>query len=273
VLLDEMRLRKDARELALLRDACRITADGFRDAARTIRPGAGEWEVEAALEHGFRRRGGEGFAFPSIVASGANATVLHYIDNARPMQNGELLLVDAGSRFRMYNGDISRTFPVSGRFTSPQRDLYEAVLRAHDHAIEQVRPGATIRDLHDAATRVLVAALVELGLLAGDPGTLIHEGLHRRFFPHQTSHWLGLDVHDVGDYAIDGEPRPLEPGMVLTVEPGLYIPADCQEAPAALRGVGIRIEDDVAVTADGFEVLTAGLPTAIDAVEAMVGSG
>lgn len=269
-ILDEMRLVKDAHELALLREAARITAEGFREAAASIRAGAGEWEVEAALEYAFRRRGADGFAFPYIVASGANATVLHYIENNRPMRAGELLLIDAGARYRMYNGDISRTFPVSGRFTTAQRELYDAVLAAHDRAIEAVRPGATVADVHAVAVRTLTVALVELGLLEGDVDELVAEGKHKAFYPHQTSHWIGLDVHDVGDYAIRGTPRPLEPAMVLTIEPGLYIPADCEAAPAGLRGTGIRIEDDVAVTEDGHEILTATLPAAAEAVEALL---
>jgi Xaa-Pro aminopeptidase len=269
-ILDEMRLRKDPHELELLREAAKITAEGFRAAAAAIRPDAGEWEIEAAIEGAFRRAGAEGTGFATIVGSGANATVLHYTDNDRAMRAGELVLIDAGARYRMYNGDISRTFPVSGRFTPAQRDLYDAVLAAHDRAIDAVRPGATTADVHMAATRTLVEALVSFGILEGEVDGLIERKAHRPFYPHQTSHWLGLDVHDVGDYAIDGEPRPLEPGMVLTVEPGLYIPADAERVPPELRGAGIRIEDDVAVTDDGHEILTAELPRSADEVEAMM---
>lgn len=271
VILDEMRLVKDARELDLLREACRITAESFIEAAAAIRPDAGEWEVEAALEAAFRSRGAEGVGFATIVGSGANATVLHYIDNDRRMRDGELLLIDAGARYRAYNGDISRTFPVSGRFSAVQRDVYDAVLEAHDRAIDAIRPGASTEDVHLAALRVLVEAMISLGLLEGDVDQIIEEKKYRPYYPHQTSHWLGLDVHDVGNYAIRGEARLLEPGMVLTVEPGLYIPEDAEGAPEALRGIGIRIEDDVAVTEAGREILTAAIPAAADRIEALPG--
>ncbi len=270
VILDELRIRKEPRELALLRGAARITAEGFLEAAALVAPGAGEWEVEAALEAAFRRRGADGVGFPTIVASGANATVLHYIENARRMEAGELLLVDAGARYRGYNGDIARTFPVSGRFSPVQRELYDIVLAAHDRAIAAVRPGATPQDVHQAALRVLVDAMVSLGLLHGNVDELIAQEKYRPFYPHQTSHWLGLDVHDVGSYALRDAPRPLEPGMVLTIEPGLYVPPDAADAPAELRGAGIRIEDAVAVTDDGHEVLTAAIPTAADRIEALL---
>lgn len=281
-ILDDMRLIKDSHEIELLREAARISAEGFRDAARCIRPRAGEWEVEAALEAAFRRRGADGFAFPSIVASGANAAVLHYIDNREEMAAGSLVLIDAGARFCMYNGDISRTFPVSGRFTSGQRALYDVVLAAKEAATGMVCPGATLRDVHHAALRVLLVALAERGLVEGDVETLIAQEeqeaaepnaratAYKLFCPHKTSHWLGLDVHDPGDYAIGGEPRPLEPGMVLTVEPGLYFPPGHENVPAPLRGIGIRIEDDVLVTGAGNEVLTASLTADAEAVEALM---
>jgi len=269
-LLDELRLFKDDHELGLLAEASRITVDAFRDAAPRIRPGAGEWEVEAALEEGFRRRGADGVAFATIVGSGPNATILHYIDNSRVMHAGELLLIDAGARYRHYNGDISRTFPVSGRFTPAQRDLYDVVLAAHDNAIAAVEPGITYAEVHHIAVRTMVQGLVDLGIMTGEVDEIIAEQSYKRYYPHQTGHWLGLDVHDVGDYSLDGEPRPLMPGMVLTVEPGLYIPADDERVPEELRGAGIRIEDDVVVTDTGHEVLTAGLPTAAAEVEALL---
>lgn len=273
-ILDELRLIKDEHELGLLREAARITVSAFREAVRAIRPGAGEWQVEAALEGAFRWQGADGPAFPSIVGSGPNAVVLHYVENSRRLAAGELLLVDAGARYRLYNGDVSRTFPVSGTFTPVQRSVYDAVLAARDAAIAAVRPGATITDVHRAAVRVLVEALVEHGLLEGEVDALVErEEAYKPYFPHRTSHWLGLEVHDVGDYAVDDAPRPLRPGMVLTVEPGLYIPADCDVARSELRGVGIRIEDDVLVTETGSEVLTAELPAAAEAVEALVQGG
>src|SRR5690606_30532944 len=270
-ILDPMRLIKDEDELARIRRAAEITVDGFREAARAIRPGAGEWEVEAAVEAAFRKRGADGVAFPTIAAAGHNATVLHYVDNAARMAAGDLLVLDAGARFRRYCADITRTFPVSGRFTREQRELYDVVLAARDAAIRAVRPAATVADVHRAALRTLLAGLVELGLLSGSPEALEQrEAEYKPYFPHRTSHWLGLDVHDVGDYMAGAASRSLEPGMVLTVEPGLYIPADRESAPVALRGVGIRIEDDVLVTAEGHEVLTAALPADAEAMEAMV---
>jgi len=273
LILDEMRLIKDAHELEQLRRAARTTIEAVRAGAAVIRPGAGEWEVEAAIEATFRRLGGEGFGFQTIVAAGANATVLHYAANDTVMRDGDLVLIDAGARHHMYNGDISRTFPVSGRFTPEQRAVYDIVLAAKDAAVAAVRPGATVLGVHHTAVRVLVDGLVSLGLLRGDPAALAaDEASYRTFYPHRTSHWLGLDVHDVGDYACRGEERPLEPGMVLTVEPGLYIPAAHADAPESFRGIGIRIEDDVVVTDDGCEILTAELPADPAAVEAMVGA-
>lgn len=269
-LLDEPRLIKDAHELTLLADAAVLSAEAFLEVMPLIRPGAGEWELEAALEQGFRRRGAEGVAFASIIASGPNATVLHYIENNRTLRAGELLLIDAGARRQMYNGDISRTFPVSGRFTAPQRELYDAVLAAHDRAIAALRPGATCAAVHDITVRILVEALVAIGLLEGDIDELIANEKYRPYYPHRTSHWLGLNVHDVGDYALHGESRPLVPGMVLTVEPGLYIPEDDERAPPELRGIGIRIEDDVVITESGYEVLTSALPTAAPELEALL---
>jgi Xaa-Pro aminopeptidase len=273
LLLGPMRLVKDAREIELVREAARITADAFVAAARSIRGAAGEWQVEAALEHAFRNAGASGPAFPSIVAGGANATVLHYITNDAPLRDGELVLVDGGARFRMYCGDVSRTFPVSGRFTTAQRELYDVVLRAHDAAIAEVAVGRTVADVHDAADRVLAEGLVGIGLLEGPAAGVLERGEHRRYYPHRTSHWLGLDVHDVGDYALPGgAPVRLRPGMVLTVEPGLYVPADDDAAPAALRGTGVRLEDDLLVTADGHENLTAAMPITADDIEALLAS-
>jgi Xaa-Pro aminopeptidase len=273
LVLNEMRLRKDAREIAALREAARITAETFLEAAARVRPGAGEWEIEAALEGGFRSRGASGPAFPTIVAAGANATVLHYIENGCNVQDGQLVLVDAGARKAMYCADISRTFPARGRFTDEQRALYDGVLHAHDAAIAAVRPGATVRDVHDAALRVLVDALVALGFLDGPVDALLEkEESYKAFFPHKTTHWLGLDVHDVGDYMVAGASRKLEPGMVLTVEPGLYIATGATSGPPALAGTGIRIEDDVLVTPHGHEVLTAAIPADAETVATLTGA-
>lgn len=271
IILDDMRLIKDDGEIALMREAARISVESFREAAMSIRPGTGEWQVEAALEGGFRMRGGSGPAFPSIVAAGANATVLHYVANSCTMNAGDLLLIDAGARRRMYCADISRTFAVSGAFTDAQRDLYDTVLAARDAAIAAVRPGATVDEVHDAALAVLVEGLIELGFVAGTTSDAKrNEDAWKPFFPHRTSHWLGLDVHDVGMFVANGRSRPLEPGMVLTIEPGLYIPAATGSGPGELHGTGVRIEDDVLVTAGGGEVLTAELPADRESLTAMM---
>ncbi|HEV2145928.1 MAG TPA: aminopeptidase P N-terminal domain-containing protein [Longimicrobiaceae bacterium] len=273
-LLAEMRLVKEPAELELLRRAAALSAEAHRSAMRAARPGVGEWELESVLEACFRAGGGAGPAYPSIVGSGPNATVLHHVSNDRRARAGELVLIDAGAELRMYAGDITRTFPVSGRFTAAQRAVYEVVLEAEGAGITAVRPGASVLEVHDAAVRVLTRGMVELGLLSGAVDELVDTQAYRRFYPHQTSHWLGLDVHDVGPYRrAGGEPILLEAGMVLTVEPGIYVPADAEDAPAELRGVGVRIEDDVIVTADGHEVTTRGVPVAVEEVEALVGSG
>ncbi len=251
-----------------MRQAARITVESFREAAAAIKDGAGEWEVEAALDYAFRRRGADGPAFESIVATGENATVLHYTANERRMAAGELLLVDAGASYGWYAGDVTRTFPVSGRFTAEQRAMYDVVLAAHDAGIQAVRPGAPTDGVHKAAVHALVAGLIELGVLQGAVDELVaDEERWRAFYPHKTSHWLGLDVHDVGEYVRDGAPRPLEPGMVLTVEPGLYFPLGAAGVPPALQGTGIRLEDDVLVTPEGAEILTASLPIRASDVE------
>jgi Xaa-Pro aminopeptidase len=272
VLLAPMRLRKDAHELELLREAGAITVVAFLEAARGVTTAAGEWQVEAAIEHAFRREGAAGPAFATIAAAGANATVLHYVQNDAPLRPGDLLLVDAGARYRMYCGDISRTWPVSGRFSPEQGDAYEIVRRAHDAALDRVAPGRSADDMHQAAVHVLVEGMIDLGLVDGPIDDALERGDWKRYYPHRTSHWLGLDVHDVGDYARpDGSPVLLESDMVLTIEPGLYVPPDDDRAPAALRGIGIRLEDVAVVAAEGHEVLTAGLPLAPDEVEALLG--
>jgi len=269
-ILDGLRLIKSDVEIDALRAAARITVEAFTDAARAVRPGAGEWQVEAALDAGFRTRGASGPSFPTIVASGPNATVLHHVANDRVLRAGEAVLMDAGARYDMYCADVTRTFPVGGRFDAPRRALYAIVLAARDAAIGASRPGATIADVHDAAQSALEAGLVELGLVDGADARE-REAQVKRFYPHRTSHWLGLDVHDVGEYLSGEAARSLEPGMVFTVEPGLYVSRDCEVTPAALRGIGIRIEDDILITPSGNEVLTAALPAGIDDVEDMAG--
>lgn len=260
-LLDELRLRNDADEVARIRAACALTVAAFRDLRDVLRPGAGEWEIEAALEAGFRKRGASGPAFPTIVGSGAHATVLHYSENRSPVQAGELVLVDGGARADMYCADVTRCYSATGRCSPAQRALHDVVRRAHDAGIAAAMPGAEVAGIHAAAVRVLVEGLLDLRLLQGDPAALVaDQDSYRRFFPHRTSHWLGLDVHDVGAYVVDGAPRVLEPGMVLTVEPGLYLSVTDPDVPPEFRGIGIRLEDDVLVTASGPEVLTATLP-------------
>ncbi len=272
-LLEPMRLIKDADEIARMRVAAEIAVEGHRALMAAARAGIGEWELQSQLEAAFRRLGAGGPAFPSIVGSGAGATILHYVANDRRAGAGELVLVDAGAEWGMYCSDITRTFPISGRFSPAQRELYDIVLAAQRAAIEAVRPGAPFTAVHEAALGEMVPGLMGLGLLRGESAEqIIEAGDHRRFFLHQTSHWLGLDVHDIGNYRRDGEPVALSPGMVLTVEPGLYIPADAEDVPERYRGIGIRIEDDVLVTEEGREVLTAALPTDAEAVEAMVGT-
>ncbi len=270
VILDDLRLRKDPKEIEAIREAAAITVRGFEAAFARLRPGMGEWEMEAELEATFRRLGAVGPAFASIVGSGANGCVLHYIENSRRMEAGDLVLVDAGAESRMYASDVSRTVPVSGRFSPEQRDVYEVVEAARKEAVGTIRPGARLSDVHDGVVRQLVRGLLELGVLEGGEEGLIEAEAYKPFFPHRASHWLGLDTHDVGDYARNGTSRQLETGMVLTVEPGLYFAPSDEETPFV--GTGIRIEDDVLVTDDGAEILTAGLPTDPERVAALVGT-
>jgi Xaa-Pro aminopeptidase len=267
-ILHEMRLRKAPEEVELLRRAVAISAEAHRAAARLARGGTHEFELEAVINYTFRRRGGAGPAYTTIVGGGRNATVLHYIANDQPLKDGELVLIDAGCEYQGYAADVTRTYPGGGRYEGAARDLYQAVFRAQLEALAAVRPGATLPDVHAAALRVLVRGMVELGLLRGDVDDLIAREAYRPYYMHNTSHWLGLDVHDVGAYRSRGEPRPLEPDMVFTVEPGLYVPGDDADAPERLRGIGVRIEDDVLVTAGGSDVLTAAIPKAPDEVEA-----
>lgn len=275
-ILDDLRLRKDDFELDRMRAAADLTVEGFRALVPHIRPGVPEQRLQAVLEEAFLAGGGDGPAYGTIVGSGRNACVLHYVTNRREMEAGDLVLVDAGAAWGLYAADITRTYPVGGSFTPEQRALYEVVEAARAAAAEQVRPGAAVAHVHEAAVRALCSGLVELGVLGGDPGELAEEGAHKPFFPHQTSHWLGLDVHDVGDYARDGISRVLEPGMVLTVEPGLYFGPGAMEAAgdaaAPFAGMGIRLEDDLLVTLEGHENLTAALPSGAGAVEAWLRS-
>src|SRR5207244_1205249 len=267
-ILHEMRLHKEAGELARIRQAIAIACEAHREAMRSARPGMLEYELEALIDFTFRRRGASGPAYPSIVASGPNATVLHYTSNDRPLGAEELILIDAGAEQSGYCADVTRTWPTGKRYTTPQRDLYEAVLAAQAAGIAAVRPDVTLEAVHTVTLRVLVEALVRLGLLEGSVDEAIERDSYRRFYMHRTSHWLGRDVHDVGRYRIDGAPRPLAPGMVFTVEPGLYVAAD-GGVPEAFRGIGIRIEDDVLVTTTGHAVLPAAAPKGVAEIEAL----
>ncbi len=268
-ILHEMRLVKAPEEVAALERAVAIAAEAHRAAMTAARPGIHEYELEALIDYTFRRRGASGPAYPSIVASGPNATVLHHVDNGRRMQEGDLVLVDAGAEWGGYCADVTRTYPVGRRFSERQRDLYAVVLAAQEAAIAAVRPGVPWDAPHRRAVEVLVDGLLALGLLTGPREAAIESNAYRAFFMHRTSHWLGMDVHDVGVYQVGDGPRPLVPGMVLTVEPGLYVAPDCPEADPAWRGVGIRIEDDVLVTDAGARVLSAEVPKSIAALESL----
>jgi Xaa-Pro aminopeptidase len=269
LLLDEMRLFKSAEELQVMRRAAEISGGAHRRAMQNTRPGMSEYEVEAELLHEFRRHGAQAPAYTSIVAGGANACVLHYVENNARLKAGELLLIDAGCELDGYAADITRTFPVDGKFNPAQRDLYELVLSAQAAAINAVRPGNTWDAPHNAALQVLVQGFIDLGLCHGSIDEVIQSEDYKRFYMHRTGHWLGLDVHDVGEYKHKGEWRPLQPGMTLTVEPGCYVrPAD--NVPPHFWNIGIRIEDDVVVTEAGCEVLTVAAPKTVAEIEELM---
>lgn len=266
--LHEMRLHKEAAELEIMRQAAAISREAHHEAAKIARGGSFEYELEAVLDYTFRRRGAAGPAYASIVGGGVNATILHYVTNDQKLEDGSLVLIDAGCELQGYASDVTRTYPVGGTYQGPARAVYEVVLAAQEAALAEARPGSTLPAVHDAAVRTLVEGLVELRLLEGDVEELIAREAYRPYYMHQTSHWLGLDVHDVGTYTVDGEPRRLEPGMAFTVEPGLYVPAAAENVESRFRGIGVRIEDDVVVTEDGHENLTAAIPKRPDDVEA-----
>lgn len=273
-LIFPMRLVKSPSEIAMMRQATKISAMAHNRAREFARPGIYEYQVQAEIEHIFRQEGGMGIAYPSIVASGENACILHYIENDRQMQDDELLLIDAGCSYGYYNGDITRTFPVGGKFTPEQKALYEIVLEAQLRAIAEVQPGNPYNEFHDMAVCVIVQGLLDLGLLKGDLEEIIKEEKYKPFYMHRTGHWLGLDVHDVGVYKHDEETwQSLTPGHIVTVEPGIYIsphikPAEGQpEIPDNWKGIGIRIEDDLLVTADGHDILTCDVPKSVADME------
>lgn len=266
--LHEMRWRKEPFEIAMMQRAADITCEGHLAAMKRAQPGGHEYEVEAVLREAFRRNGSERSAYSSIVGAGVNGTTLHYRANNGPLREGELLLIDAGAEFSYYACDVTRTFPISGRFSPAQQAAYEVVLAAQKAGIARCVEGASVEDVHTATLEVLVEGMVRIGLLSGEPAKLIEDGSYRRYYMHRTSHYLGMDVHDVGSYFAEGKPRPMVFGVVLTVEPGLYVGAQDEQAPAKFRGIGIRIEDDVLITPEGPRVLTSKIPREVKDVEA-----
>ena len=269
-ILHEMRLFKESSELEIMCLAADISREAHAAAARLARDGTYEYELEAMLDFTFRKRGATGPAYTTIVGGGKNATVLHYIRNDQPLREGELVLVDAGCELQGYASDVTRTYPVGGKFEGGARSVYELVLAAQEAAFAVAKPGATLEQLHTAAVRVLTDGMLQLGLLSGNLDDLVASDAYRKYYMHRTSHWLGLDVHDVGAYTADGKPRTLEPGMVFTIEPGLYISAEDEAANTRLRGIGVRIEDDVLITPTGHQNLTAAIPKRPEDVEAWV---
>ena len=265
-ILHDMRLYKSRQEVKAMRHAAKISAAAHKRAMQVCRPGMYEYQVEAELTHEFMRQGARSPAYSSIVGGGANSCILHYTDNDAELEDGAVLLIDAGAEYESYASDITRTFPVNGVFSDAQREVYEIVLAAQLAAIEAVKPGNHWNDPHEAAVRVITEGLVSLGILKGRVKTLIKEEAYSKYYMHRTGHWLGMDVHDVGDYKVDGEWRMLEPGMVLTIEPGLYL-APSRGLAKKWWDIGVRIEDDVLVTRDGYDVLSKDMPKTVDEIE------
>ncbi|MDH5710255.1 MAG: Xaa-Pro aminopeptidase [Gammaproteobacteria bacterium] len=269
-LLHDMRLFKSREEIRLMSKAAKISVQAHINAMKACRPGKYEYELEAELLYEFNRNGA-GWAYPSIVGGGANSCILHYTENNKLLNDGDLVLIDAGAEYGGYAADITRTFPVNGRYSEEQKEIYDLVLEAQEAAMKETKPGNHWNDPHNAAVRVMTKGMIELGLLKGKLNELIKKGAYTQYYMHRTGHWLGMDVHDVGDYKIDDEWRLLEPGMVLTVEPGLYIPHGSRGAKR-WWDIGVRIEDDVVVTKDGCDMLTRGLPRTTEEVEAVMAS-
>lgn len=269
-IVHEMRVLKSDEEIELMQRAADIAAEAHCEAMRAARAGMKEYEVEALIELIFKRRGAAAPAYTSIIGAGANATVLHYINNDGELRDGDLLLIDAGAEYKGYASDITRTFPINGRFTKAQREIYELVLKAQMACVEMVRPGTTHDQLKTHSIEVLTEGMVELGLLQGNPKELIKEKKHEKFYMHGLGHMLGIDVHDVGRYYFDTESRALEPGVVMTVEPGIYVAPDTKDVPEQYLGIGVRIEDDVLCTANGPRVLTNKVPKQPDEIEALM---
>ncbi|HEX5966332.1 MAG TPA: Xaa-Pro aminopeptidase [Pyrinomonadaceae bacterium] len=269
-IIHEMRVLKSAEELEIMQTAADIAAEAHVEAMKAARPGMQEYQIEALIEQVFRRRGAAGPAYTSIVGGGPNATVLHYINNDAELRDGDLLLIDAGAEYKGYASDITRTFPINGRYTKAQREIYDLVLKAQMACVEMVRPGVTHDQLKQHSIEVLTEGMVELGLLKGDPEELIKEKKHEQFYMHGLGHMIGIDVHDVGRYWFGQESRPLEPGVVMTVEPGLYISPNTKDIPEQYLGIGVRIEDDVLCTNNGPRVLTNKVPKQAEEIEALM---
>ncbi|MCI0660667.1 MAG: aminopeptidase P N-terminal domain-containing protein [Acidobacteria bacterium] len=269
-IVHEMRLRKDADDLKSLQRAIQISAEGHLAAMKHCRPGMYEYELEAVIEFVFRKNGASGVGYPSIVGSGFNSTILHYNTNNDRIDEGDLVLVDAGAEYNLFSGDITRTFPANGKFSKSQQAIYEAVLTTNQEVIKMVKPGESFMKLHEKAVEVISDQLRGLGLVSGSRDEIIEEGSYKKFFMHRTGHWLGMDVHDVGRYRVENDWRKLEPGMVFTVEPGIYIPAGAEGVDEEYFNIGVRIEDDVLVTENGYEVLTTMAPKLVGEVEAVM---
>lgn len=269
-ILHEMRLIKTAEEIEIMQRAADIAAEGHVAAMKAVRPGMNEYEIEALIEYTFRRSGAAAPAYTSIVGGGVNATILHYVNNDAPLRDGDLLLVDAGAEYRGYASDITRTFPVNGHYTEAQRDIYDLVLDAQQACVQMVRTGVTVDELKNHSIEILTEGMVRLGLLKGEPKKLIEEEKYKQFYMHGLGHFIGLDVHDVGRYYRNGESRRFEPGMVTTVEPGIYVAEDTKDIPDKYRGIGVRIEDDVLVTENGPRVLTNKVPKVAEEIEAVM---
>jgi Xaa-Pro aminopeptidase len=268
--LHDMRLYKSRHEIKLMRQAAKISSGAHKRVMQYCEPGMHEYQLEAELVHEFMQNGAHAAAYPSIVGSGENGCILHYTENRDEIDEGDLLLIDAGAEYQGYASDVTRTFPANGKFSTAQRQAYDLVLAAQLAAIKKVKPGNHWNDPHDAAVRVLTEGMIELGILKGDVDELINDQTYTKYYMHRTGHWIGMDVHDVGDYKLDGEWRMLEVGMVLTVEPGLYMPAGTKGLPKKWWNIGIRIEDDVLVTKDGCEVLSKDAPKTADEIEELM---
>lgn len=271
--LHELRLFKSSTEIEIMRRAAEATSRGHMSILQTAEPGMMEFELEAELYHEFAMNGARWPAYPAIVGGGENACTMHYIENDHELVDGDLVLVDAGGEYENYACDLTRTFPVNGRFSESQAEIYDVVLKAQEAAINAVQPGNTWNQPHEAAVREVTRGLLDLGILSGDLEALLEEEAYVPYCPHKTGHWLGLDVHDVGDYQVNGQWRVFEEGMVTTIEPGIYFPPEQTAVPAAYRGIGIRIEDDVLVTRKGNEVLTAAVPKSRQEIESMMSGG